>query len=693
MIIRKLLWVPVLLLTAGLLFPGCAGDKDGGSDSSPSDNSSSEIIIDESEVITCRYDSTTSEDNCIDYLMADGWDTDSVTAHCTPMANSTPQVLSITTGNSCLTEIGQTGDYIRCFAPEVCGTFGVDYTPCPDALNYYGYLPNGFESICSTFMLGELQTAPFGEHYVGEPDPCDGIVCESNSTCSEGSCECDAGWTGDDCETDIDDCASNPCQNGGACTDGVDSYTCDCSGTGYVGDDCETNINDCASNPCQNEGTCTDGINSYTCDCSGTGYEGDDCETNIDDCTPNPCNDGACTDGVNSYTCDCSGTGYEGDDCETEINECASGPCQHDGICSDLVNDYSCNCSGTGWEGNDCENDIDECESNPCENSETSGICANTDGSYSCDCSGTGGWSGDNCQIPPDDPCVVPVVVDCNAGTCVVGEGTCDCTGTGYEGTNCESDIDECTPSNPCQNGGTCNNTDGSYYCDCADGWGGTNCESWDPCASELNACHQNEGQGTCADNAGEAECTCNIGWLIGDGSCNDEDWCASDPCNSNGTCNEAAETCTCDLPYVGPDCTARIDDDVITCRYDSSQSTGNCIDYPTVEGWDIDLATAHCTANATGTPPNMVLVDGPVDGGDSCLVQNADAGGAIDRCYAPELCGSYPNAYLCNDVSDDHNALYYYGYLLDGYQGICSVFMQGQYQDGPFAQEPYELP
>ena len=38
---------------------------------------------------------------------------------------------------------------------------------------------------------------------------------------------------------DIDDCTSDPCMNGGTCTDGVNDYTCDCV-TGYTGTTCET---------------------------------------------------------------------------------------------------------------------------------------------------------------------------------------------------------------------------------------------------------------------------------------------------------------------------------------------------------------------------------------------------------------------------------------------------------------------
>ena len=45
------------------------------------------------------------------------------------------------------------------------------------------------------------------------------------------TCACDAGYSGATCATDIDECASNPCENNGACTDGVASFACDCSGT------------------------------------------------------------------------------------------------------------------------------------------------------------------------------------------------------------------------------------------------------------------------------------------------------------------------------------------------------------------------------------------------------------------------------------------------------------------------------
>ena len=150
---------------------------------------------------------------------------------------------------------------------------------------------------------------------------------------------------------DINECVSNPCQNGGNCTDGVNGYTCTCE-LGYEGLSCETSmvliyvqcfhwkyfneynfknqcfylnilyvegfmkifsrisspqeilflnsmfflifsqsncvlhsiikpyINECISNPCQNGGNCIDGVDGYTCTCE-LEYEGLSCETSM----------------------------------------------------------------------------------------------------------------------------------------------------------------------------------------------------------------------------------------------------------------------------------------------------------------------------------------------------------------------------------------------------------------------------
>ena len=38
---------------------------------------------------------------------------------------------------------------------------------------------------------------------------------------------------------DVDECSSNPCENGGSCEDGDNSYTCNCV-LGYTDSHCET---------------------------------------------------------------------------------------------------------------------------------------------------------------------------------------------------------------------------------------------------------------------------------------------------------------------------------------------------------------------------------------------------------------------------------------------------------------------
>lgn len=43
-------------------------------------------------------------------------------------------------------------------------------------------------------------------------------------------------------------------------------YSCFCE-DGFTGYHCQTNWNECWSNPCLNEGTCIDGIGTYSCAC------------------------------------------------------------------------------------------------------------------------------------------------------------------------------------------------------------------------------------------------------------------------------------------------------------------------------------------------------------------------------------------------------------------------------------------
>ena len=78
------------------------------------------------------------------------------------------------------------------------------------------------------------------------------------------------------CTADTDDCASAPCLNSGACTDGGASvYTCKCENTGYVGYHCETDIDECSDpDACDSKAACANTAGSYNCVCND-GYSGD----------------------------------------------------------------------------------------------------------------------------------------------------------------------------------------------------------------------------------------------------------------------------------------------------------------------------------------------------------------------------------------------------------------------------------
>lgn len=72
--------------------------------------------------------------------------------------------------------------------------------------------------------------------------------------------------------------------NTGTCVDQINGYKCQCQ-PGYTGIDCDVDIDECQSSPCIN-GTCVNKVNGYNCVCQA-GFNGTRCEKNINECLLN----------------------------------------------------------------------------------------------------------------------------------------------------------------------------------------------------------------------------------------------------------------------------------------------------------------------------------------------------------------------------------------------------------------------
>ena len=115
-------------------------------------------------------------------------------------------------------------------------------------------------------------------------DSCRRNPCGASERCinsaSGQQCICHPGFErlsgqGGACINPVNCPAVNPCINGD-CVDSAGNYTCLCLDA-YMGRHCETNINECRYQPCENGGVCEDGINAYDCVCL-PGFKGRHCE-------------------------------------------------------------------------------------------------------------------------------------------------------------------------------------------------------------------------------------------------------------------------------------------------------------------------------------------------------------------------------------------------------------------------------
>uniref|UniRef100_A0A1A8J7C3 Milk fat globule-EGF factor 8 protein n=1 Tax=Nothobranchius kuhntae TaxID=321403 RepID=A0A1A8J7C3_NOTKU len=138
-------------------------------------------------------------------------------------------------------------------------------------------------------VLGALVLLLF--FYPVRGDYCEVNLCHNGGTCVTGVgddpfiCICADGFGGDTCNlTETGPCSPNPCKNDGSCEviaptrrgDVFNEYLCRCQ-SGFEGVHCQINVNDCANQPCKNGGTCRDLDGDYTCHCPSP-YVGKQCQ-------------------------------------------------------------------------------------------------------------------------------------------------------------------------------------------------------------------------------------------------------------------------------------------------------------------------------------------------------------------------------------------------------------------------------
>uniref|UniRef100_A0A3B1K3V8 Si:dkey-1m11.6 n=1 Tax=Astyanax mexicanus TaxID=7994 RepID=A0A3B1K3V8_ASTMX len=159
-------------------------------------------------------------------------------------------------------------------------------------------------------------------------DPCSLKPCQNGATCNKNihisqeiavlessrlifvsphyaevfNCSCLAGFTGARCESDIDECMENLCNNGGTCFNNPGGFFCNCR-EGFSGLHCSIVDNECQNVMCSNGGTCWNIQGGFFCECR-PGYERF-CDFTIDHCASSPCLLGNCSNFLTGYTCQC----------------------------------------------------------------------------------------------------------------------------------------------------------------------------------------------------------------------------------------------------------------------------------------------------------------------------------------------------------------------------------------------------
>ncbi|XP_036928242.1 latent-transforming growth factor beta-binding protein 2-like [Acanthopagrus latus] len=403
-------------------------------------------------------------------------------------------------------------------------------------------------------------------------DECQSLSTCANGIClnSEGSYTCEncptgyrVSYDGELCE-DIDECALPATCPQGTCTNTEGSFTCVTCQPGFIvsedGQQCD-DMDECsAANVCPGQ-LCLNSPGSYTCRSCGAGLQltedGYGCE-DIDECqTPGACPTGVCTNTEGSFSCVACDPGFtvapSGLSCE-DVNECEDNGLCLGGQCTNSVGSYSCSCpdglelvDGTSCRDiNECLTIMGICGEGDCLNTEGSytclcpdgyatidgrpgcqdvdecskdnvcirGNCLNTDGSFFCLCEAGFKYNADTADCEDQNECKELGSSLCGTWRCENTIGSYRCfmgCQPGLEGEDAtDCDIDECVNETICGNHGFCENTDGSFRCQCDQGYtnppgDASKCVDVNECEMTLALC----GEALCENFDGSFLCIC----------------------------------------------------------------------------------------------------------------------------------------------------------------------------------------
>lgn len=488
-------------------------------------------------------------------------------------------------------------------------------------------------------------------------------TCPSNCTqhgeCQDGKCTCNQGYGGEACQIEC----PGLCSGRGTCDSSGDTAVCECE-IGYSGDDCNTTV--C----CSGHGSCVTVTNATAsieqCECD-VGWTGDECAQELLCADPTCSNgNGVCLDGK----CECL-TGYSGLTCD--MYACGTVQCGDHGTCNPITR--RCDCE-LGFVGPECNLELLACP----RDCNLRGLCLN--GKCMCGL----GWMGDDCSLTFFQPGLTRSELVNRTKGALRGVNTSQ--ESIEEGVDAQMDGLEaiCGDAGDCSNHGQCNTTTGQCVCD--DGFTGSDCwgrrcpgdcSGHGDCNATTGVCECESGWGSdsCGDRVCSAACIygrcvnatceCDPGW---EGIACEAPVCVGG-CGEHGTCGVRPDSnsteCVCDEGWAGPRCDRRaiyldLDRCLNNCSAVGLCLNGTCLCPPGYGGEDCSTRACEDVRFANWPDCDEMRCPGDCSGHGQCLngtcACNASFAGpgcsTSERCWETcndtEFCGNDTSSEQCTD-------------------------------------------